>query len=618
MRLFMATAAQNHDGSAKRGRPARLGLVAVVLAQTMLPASTALAFDTLRFSAPGAASSLTASLEQSSLLRTAKADGLTDAFEVYTIARAEYGQLIGSFYEAGYFAPVISIRIDGVEAADISPLSPPSRIGVIEVTLNPGPPFVFGRADIGPLAPDTVLPPAFRSGEPARSVVIRDAVGVALDEWRDIGHAKAEPVDQQINARHAAQVLDASVTLDPGPRVTFGQLRPEGQARMRPERIAEIAGLPTGEVFSPQALRRSAERLRETGTFASVALREQEALNPDGSLDIGAALVEAPLRRIGLGVEYDTESGGKLSGFWLHRNLLGGAERLRIEGLLGGIAARQGGRDYRLRLDFARPATFTPDTTLTIGALVESEKERDFTARRARAEIGLTHRFSDTLTGSAGIGVLAERAVFGPTRNLRQDYRLLLLPLTVTRDTRDNTRAATSGTFANLDLTPFFGLSGADSGARAAMDLRAYRALDADARFVLAARAQMGVVVGAALNRTPRDFLFYSGGGGSVRGQPFRSMGVAPGGVASGGQGFAALAVEARARLTEKIGLAAFVDTGHVSEGPFTGASDWHSGAGIGVRYDTQIGPLRLDVGLPVRGKTGKGAQLYLGIGQAF
>jgi translocation and assembly module TamA len=173
MRLFMATAAQNHDGSAKRGRPARLGLVAVVLAQTMLPASTALAFDTLRFSAPGAASSLTASLEQSSLLRTAKADGLTDAFEVYTIARAEYGQLIGSFLRSRLFTPrQISVRHGWASRRPISlPCAPPEAIGVIEVTLLPGPAFTFGRPNIGPLAPEPFCPQQFR--RPARAFQCR-------------------------------------------------------------------------------------------------------------------------------------------------------------------------------------------------------------------------------------------------------------------------------------------------------------------------------------------------------------------------------------------------------------------------------------------------------------
>ncbi len=411
------------------------------------------------------------------------------------------------------------------------------------------------------------------------------------------------------------------MTIAPGPRLRFGALRPEGQVRTRAARIVEIAGLPSGQVFSPQDLRRATERLRETGTFASVALQEAEAISPDGRLDVTAAVVEAPLRRIGVGLEFDTEDGGSISGFWLHRNLLGGAERLRIDGLLGGINARQGGRDYKLEAEFARPATFGPETTLSANLLLETEKERDFTARRARVDVALTHRFSATLSASAGLGLLTERADFGPLRTIRQDYRLVLLPVAVTLDQRDNARAATRGLYATAEVKPFLGLQGSDSGARVVADLRAYRALGREDGLVLAARGQVGAVFGASLNGTPRDFLFYSGGGGTVRGQPFRGLGVTAGGVASGGMGFAALALEARQRLTQRVGLVGFLDLGHVSERATGGQSDWHAGAGIGLRYMSELGPLRLDVGLPVRSPGGaakRGAQFYLGIGHAF
>ncbi|MCC5991449.1 MAG: BamA/TamA family outer membrane protein [Rhodobacteraceae bacterium] len=593
------------------------GVLPVALAG-LLGATPAAGFEDLSFSVQGGGNALEQQLQQASQLRAAWADGLSDPFEIFTIARAEYGQLIGLFFEAGHYAPVISIRIDGQEAADISPLDPPARIDRIEVALQAGPPFVFGRAQIGPLAQGTALPAGFAPGELARSTVIRDAATATVDGWRDRGHAKARPVDQQITARHSADILDVDVQVDPGPRVTFGRLQPSGQDRTRPNRIVKIAGLPTGEVFSPDDVQRAAERLRRTGTFSSVALREAEDLNPDGSMDISAAVVEAPLRRIGLGLEYDTEAGGKVSAFWLHRNLLGGAERLRIEAMLGGITQRRGGHDYRLGLEFSRPATFTPDTTLTLGALAETEREDDFRARRARLEVGLSHRFSDALTFSAGIGVLTENARFGPGLGIRRNYRLLLLPMALEWDRRDDIRNPTRGFFANAKLTPFLGVSAADSGARLYTDLRAYRGLGEDARFVLAGRVQAGAILGAALDRTPRDFLFYSGGGDSVRGQPFRSLGVAPGGVRSGGRGFAAASLETRMRATENLGLAAFADAGYVSEGAFSGASGWHAGAGLGLRYDTPIGPLRMDVGLPVRGATGSGVQLYLGIGQAF
>ena len=584
---------------------------------TLAPAKVS-AFNALSFQYQGSDSTLETALQRASLLQTARSEGISDPFEVFTIARAEYGQLIGIFYEAGYYAPSISVRIDGREAADISPLSPPQSINQVEIITNPGPAFVFGRTELGPVAAGSRLPGDFAEGRTARSTVIRDATSDAVDGWRDQGHAKAEPVDQEITARHPGNVLDVAVQIAPGPRLRFGQLRPDGHVRTRPNRIVKIAGLPTGEVYSPRELQRAAERLRRTGTFSSVALRDAETANPDGTLDINAALVEAPMRRIGAGAEYDTEAGGRISAFWLHRNLLGGAERFRIEGMIGGISARSGKLDYKLQLDFSRPATFTPDTTLNLGALIETENESDFEARRLRLNLDLEHRFSDELTFSGGLGLLLERADFGPGFAIQRDYKLLLLPLAVTWDRRDSERRPTRGFYLRGDLTPFLGLQGSDSGARIYADARAYRGFGGDSGVVLAGRAQIGAVFGADLDRTPRDLLFYSGGGGSVRGQPFRSLGVTSGGVRSGGKGFAALSTELRVRATETIGLAAFADAGYVSEGAFTGQSDWHAGAGLGLRYDTPIGPLRVDVGYPVAGTTGRGFQLYLGIGHAF
>ena len=123
---------------------------------------------------------------------------------------------------------------------------------------------------------------------------------------------------------------------------------------------------------------------------------------------------------------------------------------------------------------------------------------------------------------------------------------------------------------------------------------------------------------------TPRDFLFYSGGGGTVRGQPYQSLGVnvlrsGLTNIQTGGTYFLAASAEVRAKVTEKIGVVGFVDAGQVSVGGFNDASsDWHAGAGLGLRYATGFGPIRLDVAAPVGGTTGKGVQIYVGIGQAF
>ena len=132
-------------------------------------------------------------------------------------------------------------------------------------------------------------------------------------------------------------------------------------------------------------------------------------------------------------------------------------------------------------------------------------------------------------------------------------------------------------------------------------------------------------MVGASLIGTPREDLFYSGGGGTVRGQPYQSLGVSilrdslndP--FRTGGTYFLGASLEARAKVSDNIGVVGFVDVGQIGvNGFFNEFSDWHAGAGIGVRYATAVGPIRLDLAVPVGGNTGSGMQIYVGLGQAF
>ena len=89
--------------------------------------------------------------------------------------------------------------------------------------------------------------------------------------------------------------------------------------------------------------------------------------------------------------------------------------------------------------------------------------------------------------------------------------------------------------------------------------------------------------------------------------------------VQTGGLSFAGASAEFRAAITDTIGAVAFYDVGLISiDEFFGGTSQWHSGAGLGLRYNTGIGPIRLDVAMPVAGPTGDGVQIYVGIGQAF
>ncbi len=545
-------------------------------------------------------------------------EGAQSAQDLVAAARADYRRLITGLYSEGYYGGSVSILIDGREAATIAPLDAPASVARIDIVVTPGPRFTFGTASVAPLPQGTVLPDSFATGQIARADTIRGAAVVAVEAWRDAGHAKAAPSDQSITANHADRTLDASVTIAPGPRLSFGPLTVTGNVDVRAERIVEIAGLRSGTVFSPAELEAVATRLRRTGAFRSVALSEAESASADGTLGITAQVVEDAPRRLGFGVEYSTVEGLGLSGFWMHRNLFGGAERLRAEAEITGLGGETGGVDYRLGASFLRPGTFHVDTDLYANAGIELADEPEYYLEQASVEVGLSRMFGDNTAASAGIGIVAAHAE--DDLGIR-DYTLLTLPITGEMDRRDDALDATGGYFLSLDITPFLGFGDVESGVRVYGDGRYYRSFGANDRTTLALRGQLGSVVGPDILMSPADFLFTSGGGDTVRGQGYQSLVVdLGGGNSSGGLSFAALSLEARVDVTEKIGVVGFYDYGFVGETaiPFEDG-DWHAGVGLGIRYDTGLGPIRVDVATPASGpNAGQSFSFYVGIGQSF
>jgi translocation and assembly module TamA len=556
-------------------------------------------------------------IKAASLVQTAKDDGETDPRDVMAAALAEYGRLTEVLYANGYYGGVIRIRVDGREAGRIPVFNLPVQINTIEITVDPGAPFTFGTARVAALAPGTKLPDGFRTGERAESTQIQAAADAAHLAWRQAGHPKADLTHQSITADHNRHTLLADLQFSPGPKARFGRMSQTTDSAVRAERIARIAGFPTGETYAPEALDKVVNRLRRTGAFSSVSVTEAKTLNPGDTLDVGLALADEKPRRFGVGAELSSLEGVGFSAYWMHRNFLGGAERFHVEGEITGIGGQHGGVDYRLGARLEQPATFGPDTTAFGYANAAYEDEPAYISRSVDLGAGMTRIFSDTLSGEIALGLHYSDItdVFGD-----REFFQLTLPIGLTWDRRNDLLDATSGTFLSAEVTPFLSLNGGGSGARAYADARAYRALGTGDRLVLAGRVQAGTVYSDDVQDIPPEYLFFSGGGNSVRGQPYQSLGI-PEGISGlrGGRSYLAVSTELRTTITDTIGLVAFADAGHVSDDSlFGGDGSWHAGAGLGLRYKTPIGPLRLDVAGPISGDTGDGVQIYLGIGQAF
>lgn len=594
-----------------------LGLATLGIALAATPAP---ALDRIDFTVAQGDKDLTKALRNASLLVTSQRDGQTNAQDLFAAAQADYAQLLGTLYAAGHYSATIRILLDGREAASIAPLDAPRSIDIVQIAIDAGPTFRFSRADIAPLARGTERPDEFAVGQTAFSGAIRSAATAGTDGWRDLGHAKAAVAGQDITADHRSALLSARITLDPGPKLRFGPLVVKGAERMRIARIRAIAGLPSGETFSPDALDLAANRLRRTGVFTSVTLTEADTITAPDLLPVTATVIEDKTRRYSLGAEVASLDGVTLSGYWMHRNLFGGAERLKVYGDIANLGSQYSGTDYTLGVSLDRPATFTPDTTIGIVAEIGHADETDYTADFASAGLTATHIFSPELTARTGLTYDLSKGRDGVSDF---EFRNISLPVGATWDRRDDPVSATRGFYVDAEAKPFLGFGTTDSGIRIAWDARAYRGFGDD-RFVIAARLQGGAIYGSSLLGTPRDELFYSGGGGSVRGQPYQSLGVNVlriGNQSSriGGTFYLGSQIEARVRVTKKIGVVGFYDFGQIGIDDFFGdLSDSHAGAGIGLRYDTGFGPIRLDIAKPVGGTTGDGVQIYVGLGQAF
>ncbi len=594
------------------------GLFAIGFAAVLASGVAAFAETTITFKTPGADKDLRRALVGASLIQGAKREDTTDPQELLAAARADYGRLLGVLYQNARYGGIIRIEVDGREASAIPPLAAPSDIGRIVVEIDPGPIYVFSQARVAPLARFTEIPEEFAVGLPAGTGAISDAAGAAVAGWRAAGHAKADVTEQRIVARHRQKQVDAELRVEPGPALDFGPVSVSGNKAVRTRRILTIAGLEEGRDFDPDEIRRAERRLRRTGTFRSVVVEEAEDVGPDDTLPLNIAVVEQTPRRFGVGAEYSTIDGVRLTGFWLHRNFLGGAERFRVDGEVAGIGGETGGVDYAIDLRYERPATPRADVDLFATFGLERLDEPDFTSETTDFSLGFTRYATDELTVEFGVGYLYSEVDddFG-----KETYSLITLPLGAQLDRRDDALNPSKGVFFDVGATPFYGLGDSKSGAQFKVDARGYRTFG-EARPVTAAlRLQFGSLVGPDILESPPFYRFYSGGGGTVRGQDYQSLAIDQGGGnRSGGRSFAGLSAEARVALSEAIQVVGFYDWGYVGENATpdsTGGS--HSGAGLGLRYNTGIGPIRLDVATPVSGDdAGSSYYIYVGIGQAF
>jgi len=343
-------------------------------------------------------------------------------------------------------------------------------------------------------------------------------------------------------------------------------------------------------------------------------------VDPDNPEDVRMAIdaTERLHRTVGAGLAYNTSQGFGARAFWENRNLFGYAENLRL-------SAEAGQQLDAFRANFRRPDFLAIDQDFLATAEAANDIPVAYRSRRAIATAGIERRFDHLVTGGVSFEVekanVVQLAEVTPMTGT-QRYELVGVPAYVKLDTTDNLLNPTTGYRAQLNVTPVHTFSGSHlTFSTNLVSGSTYWALGEEDRAILAGKLALGSLDGAPLSQLPSDQRIYAGGGGSVRPYGYLMAGpLAPNNVPIGGRSSLVLNLEARIKITDTIGIVPFVDAGSYYESPLPqlGRTPLY-GVGLGARYYTAFGPLRLDLATPLHKRHGDSPiQVYISLGQAF
>jgi translocation and assembly module TamA len=573
---------------------------------------------------PTGNAALDAALNGSSTLISLQKSAPVGGFALTERARQDGARFDTALRSFGYYKATVTTTIadhplDDPELPsliDAAPADPPLPI---VTAFDLGPQFKLGKVEITtPVPPDIPGHLELEPGQPAMSAQILGAQSRLSDALRADGYALAKVPIPIATLRPDQNLLDVNFQPEAGPKAEVGPISLSGLKDMNESFVRKRLLLHQGELFTPRAIEAARSDLSSIGVFSVVRAEPASALDPAGQLPITFDLTERPLHAVDLGVGYSTDLGVNFTTAWHDRNLFGNAEQLNLTAAYqaGGNALVRPG--YQAGAQFLKPDFLARDQQLEIdlNAIKQSLQAYDQTALLEK--IALNRKLSEHWSGSLGLSGEQESITQeGDTRH----YNLVGIPASLRYDSTTNLLDPTTGIRAALLVTPTQSIS-APSATFVIAQLSGSTYLDLfnDGRSVLALRGLVGKASGVGVFGLPPDQRFYAGGSATVRGYRYQSLGPQfPDRRPTGGTAISTGTVELRQRILSNYGVVGFMDAGQVSSNGAPFSSSWHVGAGVGARYYTPIGPIRLDFAVPLQKIPGGDSfELYIGIGQAF
>ena len=537
------------------------------------------------------------------------------------------------YYDAQVIRNVGAVEIE-VPGEDADLDLPAVRFDVL-----PGPRYRFGAIDLGKLdeAPDY---PELRAAFEIESGDFMSSDKI-VEEQFDLDRALGETgypfavIDgPSLLVDHDRNEGDLTMPVSPNGKYVFGTVQSNLPDFLSGSHLADIARFDEGDGYKRSLQADLRRAVTATGLVGSVTVTPVEVEPPSegepGVVDLEVDMTKAPLRTIAGAIGYGTEEGIRVEASWEHRNLFPPEGSLRVRGIAGtqeqllGVTFKKnnfGGRDRILTLDaFASTLDSDAFDAQTIGIVGNYERQSNLL-------------FQKPLSWSFGFEVLGSRERPPSVNGIvspREDYLIGALPVSALLDTTDDLLDPTKGFRLGGRVAPEMSFnSGMQSFyVRSQVDASYYQAFGGDAPdegrpLVVAGRVRLGSIPGADLADIAPSRRYYAGGGGSVRGYGFQEIGPRDAlGEPSGGRSLVELSLEARiptSFLDGAVSIVPFVDAGSVGRGATPDFDTIRVGAGIGARYHTGFGPLRVDIATPLNpGPNDSPVAVYVSLGQAF
>lgn len=528
----------------------------------------------------------------------------------------------------GYYDAQIIRTVSGIRPGEETG----SERAEVRFDVVPGPRYRFGAIDLGRLdeAPDrSMLRAAFeiQSGDPMSSDKIIEERFDLDRTLGETGYAFVEIDEPALLIDHARTEGDLTMAVAPNGKFLFGDVVSNLPDFISGRHLATIARFNPGDTYQRSLELDLRRAIIATGLVSSVTITPRAVASPSegepGTVALDVAMTKAKLRTIAGAIGYGSEEGFRVQASWEHRNLFPPEGSLRVRGIAGT-------REQLAGVTFRKNNFGGRDKILTVDAFATTIDSEAFDARTVSLigtyERASTLLFQKPISYSVGLEAVAteERpAPIGGTPQARTRYFVGAIPLYAMLDTTDDLLDPSEGFRLGARLSPEVSRSnGVESFYLRAQGEASYYQSVND-KVVIAGRVRVGSIPGTSLFNIAPSRRFYAGGGGSVRGYGYQLIGPRDAsGDPIGGRSLVEGSIEARIRtgyFGGALGVVPFLDAGSVSTGATPDFETIRFGAGIGLRYHTGFGPLRVDFATPINpGPDDSPIAVYVSLGQAF